>query len=600
MAQPPPEQRVDGRWLQVGPGEPTVFEVAFPVVKVNQSTAGEPIKAAGAKATWVYRNTTWTLQAGGGLRVTWKSPNGQTLTWVREVTRSLENLSGEWIGTNGSSVTVTADGVVYMDGSRMLNQVQLDPDSGKLTWSDNRPKVWNVDEAASRPMRLVWKLADDEKRVVSWQRPLAKPELFPGGWHTSESVRNTEIFVDSDAHKVWRDGHLYAGELEFTDFGVFLTVTTEDPFALINFPKRRWELDMSKSSLAKAHWIPANRGVQDIAWFRCAVPRCLSTSIASTEVEVAAEPGYAIHVVPVADARWKEWQNKIVSNLHICKREFKHGGLTNSGVTKDHVKKLVEPNGVLDKYRSWMVITEVDEQVSAFALAHEIKGEQRAGDLALDPLFDVRRMYLDVICGSKDVPAPPGKKWGDIVLTRLEAVAREEGYPVLELGSLNAWLTEQYYSLRGYVELDHPCSGTAPERKPKYSIPENPQTVAEEKLNAYCAYYNIVANNERRARQLLEQKTWCGYRMTKDLTDELVNIRDPRSIGAVTSYGAKKKAATKAARKRGHEDVDLSNSPLPVGSKGGSAPKGGKTPYSGAKRPKTEDPVPHGYELRQR
>jgi hypothetical protein len=388
--------------------------------------------------------------------------------------------------------------------------------------------------------------------------------------------------------------------LEFTDFGVFLTSTTEDTLTLIKSPNRRWALDMSKSSPAKADWFAVNSPedrLRHIAWFRCAVPRGLSTATGNVNLE----PGYAIHVVHVADARWKEWQNKIVSNLNLCKREFKHGGQTNFGVTKDHVRKLVEPNGVLDTKLSWMVITEVDDQVSCFALAHEIKCEQKTVDLELDPLFDRRRMYLDVICASKEVPAPAGKKWGDIVLTRLEAVARERGYPVLELGSLNAWLTEKYYPPRGFVELDHPRAGTAPERKPKYSIPEDPNTVGEEKLNSYCAYYNITTNNESRARQLLEQRTWCGYRMTKDLEDELVRIGDPRNTGAVTNYSAKK--ATKTPRKREREErVDLS---AQVG-KGGNAPKGGKLPYETSKRPKTsqgsppEKPLKNGYALRPR
>jgi hypothetical protein len=621
----PPEgpQRVDGRWLQVGDGAPVDIEVAFPAVKVNGVLIQDPIKTGRNKVTWAFRNDSWTLQEGSGLIASWKNASGEKLVWVREITQSLDHLCGDWMGINGAAVTVTAGGVVYIDGARMSHPVELSSSKlgsapGKIKWLDNRPMAWFVDYEASTPMRLVWKLDSKEgvSRVVNWQRPLANPESFPGPWHASDVISDdAELFVEYDSRKVWRKGpadtqsrHMRC-ELEFTSFGVFLTEQpTGDPFAVWippqdSSPRRLWEVDMSKCSRARVHWFATDDAPGSktwIRWFRCAVPKGLSPK---TE-----EAQYNIHVIHVADEGWKKWQNTIVNNLHICKREFKHDGVTNFGVTKDHVRKLVEPNGVLDHKLSWMVVIQVQEQITCFALAHEIA--RLKAPLENDYGLDRRRMYLDVICASKDAPSPPGlPKWGDIALKRLENLAREQGYPVLELGSLNVWLTENYYKKRDFVEKDYPTSGAREERKPKYSIPENPWTVSEEKLEAYKLTYKIVANDERKARQLLEQRTWCGFRMTKDLEGTVVTVRDPRSVGAVKNYPATKRPTRK--REFGAAVGEVYYSPPAVG-KGGKSPKGdkGKAPKRpklsyGCKGPHSPDTFgpeagDHGYGLRPR
>jgi hypothetical protein len=603
-------ERVDGRWLQVGADETVQVEVAFPVVRIG--AAVNTISVTGTrntkKVTWNYLNTEWTLEGDSrGLQVKWKNAEGQTLTWVREITRSLNLLSGDWIGNYKSAVHVTAAGVVYLDGNRMLHPVELDPGTGPTTgsikWSDNNPRVWTVDPKASNPMRLVWKTEGADSRLVSWERPLVnvqKLDILPGAWHSSEKKNDrTDVFVDEACSKMWRNGDLQKPyDVEITEFGVFLHDCNKDRISTINAPQRVWEVDMSKCTRAKVHWdnTGARSRLESVTWCKCTVPRNLSPT---TE-----ETGYEIHVVHVADANWKKWQNTILSNLHILKREFRHDRVY-SGVTKDHVKKLVEPNGGLDTKLSWMVVTKAGPDISAFALAHEMKSPHLPSDV--DNNVDRRRMYLDVICASDQISPPAGKKWGDIVLDRVQDLAREQGHQVLELGSLNVWLTDNYYRTRGFVELDHPRSGAKPERKLKYSIPCDPHTVDEAKLEAICKQFNILFKSPPQARADLERRTWAGFRMTKDLTvDSVPPCLDPRLAGEITSYGTSGKK--KPQRKRAAEPPGDSDAfyipPAPLGGKAGKAPKADKTSTKTAKRAKTDDYFVeenlHGYGLRPR
>ena len=57
-------------------------------------------------------------------------------------------------------------------------------------------------------------------------------------------------------------------------------------------------------------------------------------------------------------------------------------------------------------------------------------------------------------------------QYGKMIMDALEEHARTSGYSVIELASLNVWLTDKYYRDRGYVEKEHPCSDLDEERHP--------------------------------------------------------------------------------------------------------------------------------------
>merc|ERR1719269_550260 len=82
---------------------------------------------------------------------------------------------------------------------------------------------------------------------------------------------------------------------------------------------------------------------------------------------------------------------------------------------------------------------------------------------------------------------------------------------------MNAWLVDNFYAPRGYVEKDVPCDGGEACRKGVYTVRPPPAEMTDDDVTKHCEKLSIPTDGVPPAdlRKTLEERTWCGFRMTR-------------------------------------------------------------------------------------
>jgi hypothetical protein len=269
--------------------------------------------------------------------------------------------------------------------------------------------------------------------------------------------------------------------------------------------------------------------------------------------------GYDVRAVDVADSDYEEWRQRVhdaaegVCARVMTPRQGNPGGKQWKGVKVEHVRSLL--NGNYSRTRHWIYVVQArhlknrprDDQIDAFAFAHD-KHPHRENTLD-------RRLYLDVICAREHIgPKTKSGKMqnpglGSLLLRFVENHARQHFYGYLELSALNLWLVTEYYSKKGYLEVEDPRSSSQIDRKKVYSVTPSPWEIMErERLLKECRTRHLSIDeslSDEDLRQALSDATWCGFRMTKCLrkgaTDHLEKKKRPGSDTDLV-LPAKKKA----------------------------------------------------------
>jgi len=268
--------------------------------------------------------------------------------------------------------------------------------------------------------------------------------------------------------------------------------------------KQHYFLDMIRSNpAAMLYWVLPGTGLV-VIWRREHLSGVAPDAEPGVAIDECGSKQYGFHA-PLVHKQCKE----------ICKRDFNHDkdGVTYTypGVKPDHVESLLY--NALKENRSWLYTVKTPKgNLEAFAIAHDV-GQYEDG----------RRLYLDVVCARRQEKPKPGQRkvqYGKMIMDAVEEHARSLGFSVIELASLNAWLTDKYYRDRGYLEKESPTSGDAEERHPTYCLPDKktPESLTDKEVRNICESRSIGFGKNlglKALRDKLADQAWLGYRMTK-------------------------------------------------------------------------------------